>query len=150
MAFEDLFVALRDDQLGKLRREESFQPPDAPEFLDLFCDPRLEPAVQFHDLIGALAQFTQQSRILHRDHCLRVASWNVCCASADCNAASATTTPAFADAEIAGSDTGEGGGRLCFLDSREALCYERPARRSAMALALDRLAVALSTSALVF
>jgi hypothetical protein len=30
MAFEDLLVALRDDQLSKLRREEPLQSPDAP------------------------------------------------------------------------------------------------------------------------
>ena len=58
MAFEDLFVALRDDQLRQLWRQKPFQPPDAPQFLDLFGDPRLQAAVQFRDLIGALTQFT--------------------------------------------------------------------------------------------
>ena len=41
MAFEDLLVALRDDQFGKLRREEPLQPPDAPQLLDLLGDPPL-------------------------------------------------------------------------------------------------------------
>jgi hypothetical protein len=45
MAFEDLLVALRDDQLGQLRREEPLQPPDTAQFLDLFSDPCFETAV---------------------------------------------------------------------------------------------------------
>ena len=45
MTFEDLFVPVRDDEFGKLRCEEPFQPPDPPQFLDLFRDPRFETAV---------------------------------------------------------------------------------------------------------
>ena len=45
MAFEDFLVSLRDDELGKLRRQKPFQPPDAPQFLDLLGDPRLKPMV---------------------------------------------------------------------------------------------------------
>src|SRR5215472_3751846 len=71
MAFEDLFVALRDDQFGQLRRQKPLQPSDAPQLLDLLGNPRLQPAVQLGYLIGALAQFTQQPRILHRDDRLR-------------------------------------------------------------------------------
>ena len=71
MAFEDFLVALRDDQLGKLRREKPLQPPDPAQLLDLLGDPRFEPAVEFGDLLGALAQFAQQPRVLHRDHRLR-------------------------------------------------------------------------------
>ena len=68
MAFEDLFVALRDNQFGQLRREKPLQSPDAPQFLDLFGDPRFETAVQFRYLIGALVQFADQPPILHRNH----------------------------------------------------------------------------------
>ena len=71
MAFEDLLVALRDNQLGKLRRQEALQPPDPTQLLDLLGDPRFEPAVEFCDLLGALAQFAQQPRVFHRDHRLR-------------------------------------------------------------------------------
>jgi hypothetical protein len=71
MAFEDFFVALRDDQLSKLRREKPLQSPDAPKFLDLFCDPRFEVAIQRRYLVGALAQFTKQPRILHGNDRLR-------------------------------------------------------------------------------
>src|SRR6516164_882593 len=67
MAFEDLLVALRDDQFGKLRRQKSFQPPDAPQLLDLFRDPHLQAAVQFRDLVGALPQFAEQTGVLHRN-----------------------------------------------------------------------------------
>jgi len=71
MAFEDLLVALRDDEFSELRCEEALQSPNAPEFLDLFRDPGLQAAIQFRDLVGALAQFTKQSRVLHRDDRLR-------------------------------------------------------------------------------
>ena len=71
MAFEDLFVALRDDQFGKLRRQKPFQPPDAPQFIDLLRDPRFETAVKLSDLVGALAQFTEQPDVLHCDYRLR-------------------------------------------------------------------------------
>jgi hypothetical protein len=71
MAFEDLLVALRDDQLRQLWRQKPFQPPDPPQFLDLFRDPGVQAAIQFRDLVGALAQFTKQSRVLHRDDRLR-------------------------------------------------------------------------------
>jgi hypothetical protein len=59
MAFEDLLGALRDDQLRQLRREEPLQPPDSPQLLDLFGDPRFETAVQLRYLTGALTQFVQ-------------------------------------------------------------------------------------------
>src|SRR6516165_5160754 len=71
MAFEDFFVALRDDQLGKLRCEKPLQPSDTPQFLDLFSNPRFEAAVQLSYLIGALAQFVQQPRVLHCNNRLR-------------------------------------------------------------------------------
>jgi hypothetical protein len=45
MAFEDLLVALRDDQLSKLGHEEPLQPTDTAQFLDLFSDPCFETAV---------------------------------------------------------------------------------------------------------
>src|SRR6516164_3656538 len=67
MAFEDLLVTLRDDEFGQLWRDEPFQPPDPPQLLDLFGDPRLKNTVQFGYLIGALLQFVQQPRVLHRD-----------------------------------------------------------------------------------
>jgi hypothetical protein len=35
MAFQDLLVTLRDDQLGQLRREEALQTPDPAQLLDL-------------------------------------------------------------------------------------------------------------------
>ena len=38
MAFEDLLVALRHDQLGELRREETLQPPDPAQLIDLLGD----------------------------------------------------------------------------------------------------------------
>ena len=41
MTFEDLLVPVRDDQLGKLRREEPLQPPNAPQLLDLLGERRL-------------------------------------------------------------------------------------------------------------
>ena len=70
VAFEDLFIALRDDQLSKLRCQKPLQPPDAPQFLDLLGDAVLETAIQLRHLIGALAQFAQQPRVFHRDDCL--------------------------------------------------------------------------------
>ena len=54
MAFEDLLVALRDDQFGKLRREKALQPSDPAQFVNLLGDPRLQIAVQLPDLLGAL------------------------------------------------------------------------------------------------
>ena len=71
MAFEDLFVALRDDHFGKLRREEALQPPDPAQLLNLLGDPRFKAAVQLRHLLVALAQFAEQPRVLHRDHGLR-------------------------------------------------------------------------------
>ena len=68
MAFEDLLVTLRDDQFGKLRREKPLQPSNSAQFVNLLGHPRFEPAIEFADLIGALAQFAQQPRILHRDN----------------------------------------------------------------------------------
>jgi hypothetical protein len=71
MAFEDLLVALRDDQLRQLRREEPLQSPDPTEFLDLLGDASFETTVQLRDLIGPLAQFTEQPCVLRRDDRLR-------------------------------------------------------------------------------
>jgi hypothetical protein len=71
MTFENFLVALRDDQLRQLRREEPLQSPDPPQLLDLFGDPRFETAVQLRYLIGALTQLTQQPRVLHCDNRLR-------------------------------------------------------------------------------
>jgi hypothetical protein len=67
MAFEDLFVPLRDDQLRKLRCQKPFQPSDTAQFIDLLGDTRFEAAVQLGDLVGTLTQFTQQAGVLHRD-----------------------------------------------------------------------------------
>src|SRR5215831_7819196 len=71
MAFEDLLVALRDDELGQLRREKPLQSPDPPQFLDLLGHPRLETAVEFRHFFGPLTQFAKQPRVLHRDDRLR-------------------------------------------------------------------------------
>src|SRR3974377_208232 len=71
MTFEDVFVTLRDDQFGKLRRQKPFQPPDAPQFLDLLGDPRLETAVEFRYFLRALPKFVKQPSVLDRDHRLR-------------------------------------------------------------------------------
>jgi hypothetical protein len=68
VAFEDFLVALRHDQLGQLRCQKPFQPADAAQLLDLRGDPRFEAPVEFGDLVGALANFTQEPRIFHRDH----------------------------------------------------------------------------------
>ena len=71
MAFENLFVALRDDQFGKLRGEKALQPSDPPQFLHLFGDPHFETAVQFRYLVGPLPQFAEQPRVFHCDDRLR-------------------------------------------------------------------------------
>src|SRR5262249_970088 len=71
MAFEDRFIALRDDEFGKLGREKPLQPADTTEFLDLCSDTRLQTAVQFGDVLGALTQFAEQPGILHRDDRVR-------------------------------------------------------------------------------
>src|SRR5215472_10047356 len=71
MAFEDFLVTLRDDHLGKLGGEEPLQPPDPPQLFNLFRDPRLQTTVQLRHLVGALAQFAQKPRVLHRNDRLR-------------------------------------------------------------------------------
>src|SRR6266536_6614319 len=71
MAFEDLLIALRDNQFGKLRREKALKPSDPPQLLDLFGDARLQASIQLRHLVGALAQLAQQPRVLDRDHRLR-------------------------------------------------------------------------------
>jgi hypothetical protein len=53
VAFEDFFVALRDNHFGKLRRKEALQPPDSAQFFDLLRDPRFETAVEFGYFLGA-------------------------------------------------------------------------------------------------
>jgi hypothetical protein len=59
MAFEDALVALRDDEVGELRRQEPAQLPGALNLGELRRDPRLKLAVPPRDLIGAGAQFIQ-------------------------------------------------------------------------------------------
>ena len=71
MAFEDFFVPVRDYEFGQLRREKALQPPDPAQFIDLLGDARFKPAVQLCHLVGALAQFRQEARVLHRDDRLR-------------------------------------------------------------------------------
>jgi hypothetical protein len=71
MAFEDFLVALRDDKLGQLRCEEAFEAADPAQLLDLLGDPRFETTVQLRYLIGALMQFVDQPRVLHRNDRLR-------------------------------------------------------------------------------
>src|SRR6516162_7942434 len=71
VAFENLFIAVRDNELRQLRREEAFETADAAQFLDLFGDPRFETAVQLCYLIGAFVQFADQPRVLHCDNRLR-------------------------------------------------------------------------------
>ena len=51
-----------------MRREKPLQPSDPTQFVNLLGDPRLQIAVQLPDLLGALPQFAQQPRVLHRDH----------------------------------------------------------------------------------
>src|ERR1700757_2107736 len=71
MAFEDFFVAVRDDQFGELRCKEPLQSPDPAQLVDLFRDPYFETAVKLSDLLRALPQFNKQARVLHRDDRLR-------------------------------------------------------------------------------
>ena len=78
MAFEDFLVAPRDDQFGQLRREETFQPPDPAQFLDLLGYVGFKAPVEFRHFFGALPQFAQQARILHRDHRLRCEVFKQC------------------------------------------------------------------------
>jgi hypothetical protein len=59
VTFKNALVTLRDDELGELRREKPLQSPYAALFLDLLGDPRFEPAIEFGDFLGALAQFPQ-------------------------------------------------------------------------------------------
>src|ERR1700732_725014 len=64
-------MALRDDEVGELWRQEPAQfagPPDPGEFPR---DPRLQLAVPAGNLLGTLAQFAQQPRVLDRDNRLR-------------------------------------------------------------------------------
>src|SRR5271163_610528 len=71
MAFEDFLVALRDDQLGELRREKPLQSPDAAQLFDLLSDPRVKTTIEFGDLLGALAKFAEEPRVLDCDDRLR-------------------------------------------------------------------------------
>ena len=71
VAFEDLFIALRHDQFGQLRREKSLQPPDPAQFFDLLGYPRLQATVQFRNLISPLPQFAEQPRVLDCNDRLR-------------------------------------------------------------------------------
>src|SRR5215469_16711356 len=45
MAFEDLLVALRNDQFSKLRCQKPLQPPDPAQFVDLLGNARFKPTV---------------------------------------------------------------------------------------------------------
>jgi hypothetical protein len=45
MTFQDLFVPLRDDQFGQLRRQEPLKPPNAAQLVDLLGNPRLKATV---------------------------------------------------------------------------------------------------------
>jgi hypothetical protein len=67
VALQDFLVTLRDDQFGSLWSEKAFQPSDSTQFVNLLGHPRLQIAVQLPDLLGALPQFAQQPRVLHRD-----------------------------------------------------------------------------------
>src|SRR5262249_3537201 len=49
MAFEDLLIALRDDELRELRREKPLQPPDPLKLLDLLGHAGFEATVEFGD-----------------------------------------------------------------------------------------------------
>ena len=56
MAFEDLFVALRDDQFSKLWGEEPLQAANATQLFNLLGHPRLKSTVQLRHFVGALTQ----------------------------------------------------------------------------------------------
>jgi hypothetical protein len=71
MAFEDPVVALRDDEVGELRREKAAQFAGPLDLGELGGDTRLQFAVPPGDLVGAGAQFAEQPRVLHRDDRLR-------------------------------------------------------------------------------
>jgi len=71
MAFEDLFIPLRDDQFGKLRCEKPFQSSDSTQFVNLLGYARLQASVQFRHLVGTLPQLGKKPRIFHRDDRLR-------------------------------------------------------------------------------
>src|SRR6516162_8079634 len=71
MAFEDLLVTLRDDQLSKLRCQKPLQSTDPPQFIDLFSDAGFKAAVQLRHLVCALPQFAKEPRILHCNGGLR-------------------------------------------------------------------------------
>src|SRR5215469_5039265 len=71
MAFKDVLVALRDDQLRQLRREEPLQSPDPTQFLHLSDDACFQFSVPSGNLLRARSQFAQQSRVLHRNNRLR-------------------------------------------------------------------------------
>src|SRR5205814_8677515 len=46
VAFEDFFVALRHDQLRKLRCQETLEPPDPSQLFDLLGDARFETTIE--------------------------------------------------------------------------------------------------------
>jgi hypothetical protein len=71
MTFEDFLVALGDDHLGELWREKALQPPNPAQLIDLLGDAGFEASVELGDLLGALAEFAQEPRVLDRDHGLR-------------------------------------------------------------------------------
>jgi hypothetical protein len=71
VAFEDVLLAARDDHLGQLRRQKPLEAPHALQFAELSGDARRQFAVHRRDLVGARAQFAQESRILPRDDRLR-------------------------------------------------------------------------------
>jgi hypothetical protein len=67
MALQDFFVAVRDDEFGKLRCEKPLQPSDPAQFVNLLGNALFKATVQFRNLFSALAQFTQEPRVLNRD-----------------------------------------------------------------------------------
>ena len=73
MAFELLLAPRRNDQISHLRRQEAPQPAHALDFAYLVGDALFELLVEFDDfcdcasLLGSLAQFVQQSRVLDGD-----------------------------------------------------------------------------------
>ena len=79
MVLEDFFVSPPDAQFD-LRSEKALQTTDPAQFLDLFGDPRFEAPIKLRYLIGALAQFLEQPRVLDRDHRLagKVVTSSIC------------------------------------------------------------------------
>src|SRR5215472_7733932 len=71
MAFEDRFIALRNDEVGELRREKPAHFAGALDLDELRRDARLQFLVPACDLLVALAQFAEETCVLHRYDRLR-------------------------------------------------------------------------------